>query len=135
MNDPNRNVEASERDGLQTQAYLWVVSTFGVAVAQPRERAMRFIEEAIELAQAAGITFDEVARLVTYVFSRPVGEPAQEVGGVGVTLLSYCESVGLSANAEEQREHARVLAIDPEHFRRKHNTKSDAGVSTTRAKT
>ena len=49
------------------------------------ERTHRFLEEALELAQANGCTKDDAMELVSYVFSRPVGDSFQETGGVMVT--------------------------------------------------
>lgn len=108
----------------------WVKRTFGAMNAiNQEERIRRFAEEAIELAQAAGLSESDVARLVRYVYSRPAGEPAQEVGGVSVTLLAYCESMGLSADELEQREYARVLSKDTGYFRERHNAKAIAGIA------
>lgn len=53
-------------------------------------RGFRFTEEALELAQAVGVTREEALQLVDYVYGRPVGETAQEVGGVMITLAGLC---------------------------------------------
>jgi len=50
------------------------------------QRAFRFLEESLELAQACGTTRDEALQLVEYVYARPVGEVKQEIGGVMVTI-------------------------------------------------
>lgn len=50
------------------------------------ERTLRFVEEALELAQAMGLSRERIGALADYVYSRPVGEVDQEVGGVSVTL-------------------------------------------------
>ena len=50
------------------------------------------MEEALELAQANGCSLQEAYALVDYVFGRAKGEPAQEVGGVMVTLASLCSA-------------------------------------------
>lgn len=75
----------------QNKVAEWVVECFGEEIAHDKaERNHRFIEEALELAQACGCTKSEVLQLVEYVFSRPEGEPGQEVGGVMTTLNSLC---------------------------------------------
>jgi hypothetical protein len=56
------------------------------------QRAFRFIEEALELAQAAGTSREDVLRLVQYVYDRPVGVISQEIGGVMVTLAALATS-------------------------------------------
>ncbi len=54
---------------------------------QPGERTQRFLEEALELAQATGsVSVEQVHRLVDYVFQRPVGDVTQELGGAYVSL-------------------------------------------------
>ena len=118
-----------ERDDRQRATFQWVADTFGAPSTVSIERAFRVLEEAAELAQAEGMTVERAIDIVRYVFGKPAGDPAQEVGGLGVTLLAYCEARGLSADAEEQREFDRVLAIDPAHFRARHNKKADAGIA------
>ncbi len=118
-----------ERDRRQSHVYAWARSTFGEDAAVPNERAYRFLEEALELVQAEGISAADVALLTVHVFQKPKGEPEQEAGGVGVTLLAYCESKGFSAEQAERLEAERVFAIDPVYFRRRHNVKADAGVA------
>jgi hypothetical protein len=58
------------------------------------ERTHRFLEEALELAQSTGCSKEAAHELVEYVFNRPKGESAQEVGGVMVTLAALCNSIG-----------------------------------------
>ncbi len=117
------------RDKRQVAVYRWVGDTFGYANLETEERCKRFVEEAIELAQAEGLTEEQVRAIVSYVYEKPGGEVQQEVGGVGTTLLAYCEAVGISADMCEEEEFRRVLALDPEHFRRRHNIKAAAGIA------
>ena len=66
------------------------------------QRVHRFIEEALELAQACDIAEAEVLALVKYVYGRPTGEVRQEVGGVLMTLAILCTSAGIDmVNAGE----------------------------------
>lgn len=68
--------------------------------------AYRFAEEALELVQACGASKEDVLRLVEYVYDRSMGEPAQEVGGVMVTLaaLCFCNQIDLGSAAETELE-------------------------------
>lgn len=72
------------------------------------ERGDRLLEEVLELLQAHGYDSARVPTLVNYVFGRPVGEPAQEVGGVMVTLAGYCWVAGLDMHAAGDAELARI---------------------------
>lgn len=72
------------------------------------ERGDRLLEEVLELLQAHGYDQARVRTLADYVFGRPVGEPAQEVGGVMVTLAGYCWVAGLDMHAAGDAELARI---------------------------
>ena len=72
------------------------------------ERGDRLLEEVLELLQAHGYDKARVPTLVDYVFGRPVGDPAQEVGGVMVTLAGYCWVAGLDMHADGDAELARI---------------------------
>lgn len=100
-----------------------------------KQRAVRFLEEAIEAYQAAGGSEYMARRLVTYVFQRPAGTLAQELGGVGVTVLALAQAAGISADAEEEREIARVLSKPIEHFAERNEAKNAAGFDATAAPT
>jgi NTP pyrophosphatase (non-canonical NTP hydrolase) len=116
------------RNERQRIAFEWAVATFGKIAKDPNERIDRFIEEALELAQAHGVSFGRVLEIMDYVFSRPAGEVVQEVGGVGVTLMTYCESVSIHADEAEATEVARILDADRTKFREKQDAKAAAGV-------
>ena len=117
------------RSERQRTAFQWAVDTFGDIARKPNERIQRFIEEALELAQAHGVSQDTVLKLVDYVYHRPTGVIFQEIGGVSITLLTYCESIGYSADHAEVIELARILTLDPVKLRAKQNTKAEAGVA------
>jgi len=73
----------------------WAKKCFGPDVTQDRaQRNYRFMEEALELAQSHGVTKEEVLKLVDYTFSRPPGDPLQEVGGVMTTISTMCHVYG-----------------------------------------
>lgn len=80
----------------QEEVGKWAIKCFGKKVAlDPHERIRRFVEESLELAQSCGLTATEAHQLVDYVFARPVGDRAQELGGVMVTLSALCCARGL----------------------------------------
>jgi hypothetical protein len=134
----------SVRTVRQNQVQGWVIAAFGRehATCIP-QRATRFLEEAVELFQAC--IFDEMSRgediehasrqmahkLVDYVFGRPPGTIAQEVGGVGLTLLSLCEAAGIDADGAEATELARVLSKPLDHFHKRNEEKNAAGFDVT----
>ncbi|MCD4662315.1 hypothetical protein [Agrobacterium sp.] len=87
----------------------WMLECFGPAiVADKTERADRFIEEALELVQSVGYPAERVMALLSYVYGRQLGEPAQEVGGTMVTLAAFCVSHGIDMDEAAKTELARV---------------------------
>lgn len=100
---------AAAPQAYQLRALAWAATCFGELVASnPRERNHRFLEEALELAQAGGATAEEAHLLVDYVFGRPVGDFPQEVGGTVLTLALLCQARGQSMEACGEVELARV---------------------------
>jgi hypothetical protein len=84
----------------QSNVYLWLEVCFEESVVfDKKERSMRFLEESIELVQALGLSKDKAHKLVDHVYSRPVGEVEQEIGGVMITLAALC-----IANTEHMHE-------------------------------
>jgi len=120
------------RDQRQAAVADWVIRCWGARVLASRaERGGRLLEEALELAQAVDLPREKALAILDHVYGRPAGDPAQEAGGVGVTLLALSASLGLSADDAEAAEVARVLAKPVEHFRRRHAEKEVAGVMVT----
>lgn len=91
-------------------------------------RGLRFIEEALELCQALGLSKEKVLAVVEHVYSRPVGKVEQELGGVGVTWMTVAEACGVNAMACLDKEIYRVLQKTPEHFAERNQQKNDAGL-------
>lgn len=93
----------------QQRVQPWLIECFGPEIAsRPDERNHRFLEESLELVQACGCTKEDAHQLVEYVFGRPVGEPAQEVGGTMFTLAALCVANGLDMHREGDIELSRV---------------------------
>lgn len=97
------------RDSFQYRVAPWMLECFGVKISKDKvERNHRFLEEALELAQACDCTKEEAHLLVDYVFNRPVGEKGQEVGGVMVTLAALCLAQEIDMHKEGDTELARI---------------------------
>lgn len=109
----------------QSDVKDWCVTCFGEAIATDKtERCYRFMEEALELVQAVGMTKDQVTQLVDYVYERDIGETHQEVGGVMVTLSTLVAANGLNLEECAQQELDRINTPEIiEKFRKKHASK------------
>ncbi|WP_230975137.1 hypothetical protein [Burkholderia stagnalis] len=84
------------------------------------ERA--FAELNIAHQQIGGDKNAVASKLIDYTWSRPVGEPSQEVGGVMVTLAALCLANGLNLHAAGDTELARIWT-KVEQIRAKQATK------------
>lgn len=76
----------------QKRASDWVHKCFGAKIANdPIERNHRFLEEALELVQSCGCSKSDAHALVDYVYSRDIGEPIQELGGVMICIAGLAK--------------------------------------------
>ena len=117
------------KTGRQSQILDWVRDKFGAGGVMPRERAARFLEEAVEAAQAAGLPKDEAGRIVGRVFERPAGDVAQEIGGAGMTLEALAESLGVERETATNAEWCRVQTLDDDDLNARHAAKAAAGIA------
>ena len=117
-------------------ACAWAVRSFGEDhVTNVRMRALRIVEEAIELCQAVGVPSEKVHLCAATVYKRPPGDPLQEIGGILLTTNILCASgtMGVAGGAIEpddllEKELARVLSKPPEHFAKRNQEKVDGGL-------
>lgn len=97
-------------DQFQANVSGTIANVFGPESANSDvHRASRFIEEALELVQAQGMSRERAKRILYYVYDRPVGEPKQEVGGVCVTLAGLCQAMGIDMMDAAHVEHMRLI--------------------------
>ena len=118
----------SPRRDRQIETVQWARRAFGIAQANDqKQRAARLLEEAIEAYQATGANPAMAHKLVDFVFDRPVGELAQELGQVQVCVLLLADAAALDADNEELRELNRIRAKDPAYFTARNAAKNAAG--------
>ena len=107
--NPASRLQEAPDASFQARVEPWLFECFGEMIAGDKEeRNHRFLEEALELVQACDCTAEEAHKLVDYVFSRPVGEKSQEVGGVHVTLAALCLAQGIDGQAAAEAELSRI---------------------------
>lgn len=81
-------------EGFQKRVVPWLRATFTPHhIRDIHTRVFRFIEEALELAQALGVSEYSMHTIVRYVFSRDKGEKHQELGGTMVTLAALANAI------------------------------------------
>ena len=109
----------------QEESWRWVVQTFGPQTPDKRgARGLRFIEEALELVQATGLTAEKCHQMVDYVFGRPVGEVRQEIGGTFFCMLMLAQFEGIDADDALEEEIGRAWSKQ-KAIREKHAAKPE----------
>jgi NTP pyrophosphatase (non-canonical NTP hydrolase) len=107
----------------------WVERCFGKQQSRdPVMRAIRFLEEAAELAQACGVSPTVARRVIAAVYNRPAGNVAQEVGGTMLTVRTLCAVLSIDADAAFDRELRRVLQKPRSHFAKRNRKKVKLGL-------
>lgn len=113
----------------QGEVLTWAVEAFGSTARDPLERAARLVEEAIEVAQAEGLSPVIIKRIMDRVYSRPPGDLWQELGGLQVTALALAQNRGLELDSCARMEFQRVRSKPMGWWCRKHQEKIDAGTA------
>lgn len=114
---------------LSRLAKAWAERSFGKEhVGNYAIRALRTLEESAELAQALGVPPETALKCIETVYSRPPGDIHQEIGGVLLTTVILCESMGVEPDVILETELARVLAKPPAHFGKRNQEKLDLGL-------
>lgn len=120
---------AHETTAEPARVLQWAVDSFGEIARNRDERAARLAEEAMEVAQAEGVPLETLKRIADRIYSRPLGELGQEVGGLGITLYALAANCGLDLFGEIEREWKRVLSKPRDWWQRKHAEKVAAGTA------
>lgn len=114
---------ANDNESFQVAVRKWMLECHGAKVGADKvQRNHRFLEESLELVQSLDCTASEAHQLVDYVYSRPMGKPSQETGGVMVTLAALCDANHLDMTECAEVELARVWTKITE-IRAKHAAK------------
>ena len=115
---------------MQEIAVAWGVRCFGFDHMNDRKvRALRMVEEAIELCQAVGVHKNQVELCVDVVYSKEPGDPLQELGGVVVTASVCAAEMGTDIDTVFLDELQRCLAKSPEHFAKRNENKLAMGLT------
>ena len=112
----------------QADVHDWVRRTFGEGALNDRERALRLVEEALELGQALGLTVDDVEATAKHVFARPVGHAPSECGGVVIMLEVLAEHLNCDLQLQANAEWHRINSLPQSHFDAATRRKEAAGL-------
>ena len=110
----------------------WMTACFKKEVINcSEERALRFLEEAVELVQTLNVSKEQAHNLVDYVYGREEGVTRKEVGGAIVTLGALCNTLDIDLYKAGEEELERVW-MHIEKIRKKHRDKSLVGITSSR---
>lgn len=110
----------------QSQLAEWLIEALGAeTLNDPQARAMRVLEEAVELAQAVGIPLAKTLEQVYHTYARPAGEVSQEIAGVYNASILAAHGIGLNAHKLGADELRRAWK-DIDLIRAKNRTKVQA---------
>lgn len=110
----------------------WCVRVFGPVARDPRERALRLLEEVLELAQTQGVTYTDARAVAVRTFARDPGSAAVELGQAGMCLEVMAAVMGRDLGREVNLEFARVQDIPDAEFHRRHDAKVAVGAALSR---
>jgi len=115
--------ERAQQRPFQVRAWEWLIECFGEKQASDsNERVCRFIEEALEVAQAARISEAKVHEILRRVYEKPGDPLPRELGDAAFTLALLCHHHKL--NMEDVMENAlRVAYGKMELIREKNKVK------------
>lgn len=92
-------------------------------------RALRLLEETVELCQAVEVPRDQVARCISVVYARSPGRPEQELGGVLVCAHAFAAARAWDVDEILQREVHRCLSKSPDEFKKRNEEKLNLGLT------
>lgn len=118
-----------DRPPNRANALAWAIDTFGPITTNRTERACRFVEEAIELAHAEGLSAAVLCALIGRVYARPAGDLETEIGQAALTLEMLAENACLSVDRLADAEFRRVTSIPKEEWQRRHAAKVARGIA------
>jgi NTP pyrophosphatase (non-canonical NTP hydrolase) len=101
-------LHAARAATFQARVSAWAESCFGAKHYDMTQRGDRLLEEVLELLQAKGYDRARIPQLVDYVYGRLAGEPVQEVGGVMITLSTFCTVANIDMQAAGEAELERI---------------------------
>lgn len=114
---------------LQQLMVSWGIRAFGLEeMRSSYKRALRLVEEAVELGQAADVPVEIAHQIVDMVYGRPVGKTHEEIADVFNTLVAYCASRGLDLEQNVVARFSDLLSEPTEKFRKRVAEKHAAGL-------
>lgn len=109
MTTQTANQPSKTGNELQAEIERWCQECFGdEKTYNIVERCNRVIEETTELMQSLGIPEEAMISQVRHVYSRPVGEPSQELAGTQVCLFALAAALKIKLFPVTEEEVARI---------------------------
>lgn len=113
----------------RSRALDWARETFGSIALDSEERAMRFVEEALELGHALGLSHVTTQAIIKRVYARPSGDVLKEMGQAQLTLDLLSKAINVNADDEADKEFFRIQKIPKEVWQERHAAKVRLGIA------
>lgn len=108
----------------QNRAFLWAEGVFDHDVIHdPAERGRRVLEEALELAQALGVSDYDARTLMAHIYTRTPGQPGTEIGDVMVALAVAATQQNITLEAAGEHALARCITRGADEILERHKRK------------
>lgn len=114
--------------GLANRVDTWIRTHLPIQQLGRRQRAMRVFEEAAELLQSEGISLELALKQVQHVYNRPAGNSVQEVGGIVVCLLGWCNTANYHLQDITEAELERIEQRSHEDVQHSLQRKANEGL-------
>lgn len=111
------------------RAFIWAKEMFGEVATDPRERAMRFLEEAVEVSHSLGLDVDTTLAIVDRVYDRDQGVISRELGQAQITLEVLAKALEVDIEEEANKEFYRIQAVPKAEWERRHAAKQALGIA------
>lgn len=103
---------------------------FGPAALDSRkERALRFLEEAMELAQAEGVDKAQAVKMTGRVFQGAPGDAKEEAKDAAFTLVAYLASTNQDLATVTLAAIEKAESLSAERMAESHARKKDQGIT------
>jgi NTP pyrophosphatase (non-canonical NTP hydrolase) len=118
------------KDFFQKSIATWGKTNFGDIAYSKEERALRFLEEALELCQVCGVNKEVINHVAKVVYAKPVGGMEMELADAQLNLYALANVHGISLEEVTQSRFLGCLSKDSNYWQARQEKKYESGLST-----
>ena len=126
--DPSYPTCHEVRTNRQKEVAKWYVEN-STAPSTSHELSMRFLEDALEVVKANLLSKSDVTKMTKYVYEKPHGSLAEEIGSASLGLSLLAEAAGYNIEERELSAYCSLPHMDKEYLKTAQADRVEAGVS------